>query len=207
MTKMMRNTMYGQKNHATVISIASDVFTVSTPEGSFKALKAFSCLVAPKISDEVVIYRDDEQNVYITDILIRHDNRHIEIVAKDGLSIKTEDANLDLSSRRSITLNAAHSLDAFAEKANVVISKVSFLTRLVAFKSERLKVITSMYQGAIDHFHLKSDSMTRHVSGHEELQCDSSRKVVKGSDIYSVKESITIAEGQVKIDAEQINMG
>lgn len=207
MTKMMRNTMYGQKNRATVIAIASDVFTVSTPEGSFKALKAFSCLVEPKISDEVVIYRDDEQNVYITDILIRHDNRHIEIVAKDGLSIKTEDANLDLSSRRSITLNAAQSLDAFAEKANVVISKVSFLTRLVAFKSERLKVITSMYQGTIDHFHLKCDSLTKHVSGHEELQCDSSRKVVKGSDIYSVKESITIAEGQVKIDADQINMG
>ena len=49
--------------------------------------------------------------------------------------------------------------------------------------------------------------LQRHVSGHEELQCNSSRKIVKESDLYNVNESITIAGGQVKIDADQINMG
>jgi hypothetical protein len=139
--------------------------------------------------------------------LVRHERAPIEIIAQDGLSIQTKDADLNLSSRHNITLNASRSLDAYAEKANVIVSKVRFLTRLVVFKSETLKVITSLYHGAIDNFHLKSKRVTRYVSGHEELQCNSSRKIVKESDIYSVKESITIAEGQVKIDAEQINMG
>ena len=207
MTKIIRNTMYGQKNCATVTAIESDSFMVSTEDANFTAHKAFSCLVMPKLLDEVVIYRDDQQNVYITDILRRQERSPIEILAKDGLNIKTENADLNLSSKRNIRLNAAQSLDAFSEKANIVISKVRFLTQLVIFKSETLKVITSLYQGVIDNFHLKSDSVTRHVNGHEELQCTSSRKIVKESDIYSVKESITIAEGQVKIDAEQINMG
>ena len=207
MTKMMNNTMYGQKNCATVTAIVTDGFIVSTEGADFTARKAFSCLVEPKISDDVLIYRDDQQNLYITDILHRPEPSVIEILAKDGLNIKTENADLNLSSKQNIRLNAARSLDAFSEKANVVISKVHFLTQRVTFKSETLKVITSLYQGVIDNFNLKSKSVTRYVDGHEELQCTSSRKIVKGSDIYSVKESITIAEGQVKIDAEQINMG
>jgi len=207
MTKMMKNTMYGEKNCATVTEVGTDYFMVTAEGVSIKAHKAFSCLVEPKVSDEVVIYRDDRHKLYITDILHRPEPSAIEILAKDGLHIKTADADLDLSSGQDIRLNASRALDAYAEKANVVVSKVRFLTRLVTFRSETLRVITTLYHGVIDDLHLKSKHVTRFVSGHEELQCDSSRKIVKESDIYSVKESITIAEGQVKIDAEQINMG
>jgi hypothetical protein len=45
------------------------------------------------------------------------------------------------------------------------------------------------------------------VDGHVENQMKSSRRIVKGSDIHQVQESITISKGEIKIDAPQINMG
>jgi uncharacterized protein DUF3540 len=197
MTKIISNSMYGDKFCATVTSVDSDSFIVSNEYASFKAKKGVSCLVEPKISDEVLLYKADEENIYITDILARHDSAPVEIIAKDGISIKAQN----------ITLNANESLNSFAYEANIVISKVSFLTKIATLKSETLNVIASMYQGAIDNIHMKSESVTRHVNGHEELQCNSSRKIVKESDVYNVNDSITIAGGQVKIDADQINMG
>ncbi|NOR58185.1 MAG: DUF3540 domain-containing protein [Sulfurimonas sp.] len=197
MTKIISNSMYGDKFCATVTSMDSDSFVVSNEYASFKAKKGVSCLVEPKISDEVLLYKADEENIYITDVLARHDISPIEIIAKDGISIKA----------KNITLNANESLNSFADEANIVISKVNFLTKIATLKSETLNVIASMYQGAIDNLHMKSESVTRHVNGHEELQCNSSRKIVKESDVYNVNDSITIAGWQVKIDADQINMG
>lgn len=207
MTKIISNSMYGDKFSATITSIDSGDFIVSNEYASFKAKKALSCLVEPKNSDIVLLYKVDEENIFITDILARNESSYLEIIATDGMSIKTQSGDLNLSSDTNITINANESLNTFADEANIVISKVSFLTKISTLKSETLNIIASMYQGAFDHFHMKSESVTKHVSGHEELQCNSSRKIVNESDIYNVKDSILIANGQVKIDADQINMG
>jgi len=197
MTKVMTNLMYGDKFSATITSVNADEFIVSSGNAIFRAKKALSCLAEPKISDKVLLYKIDEEEIFITDILERYNSASVEIIAKESINIKAQN----------ITLNANESLNTFADKANVVISKVSFLTKIASLKSETLNIISSMYQGVIDHLHMKNESTTRHVSGHEELQCNSSRKIVKESDVYNVKESITTADGQVKIDASQINMG
>lgn len=207
MTKIMTNAMYGERFSAIITGEELGYYVVVTEFASFKAQKAFSCLVEPKINDKVMLLKADEQDLYITDILTRSDEGSMEIVAKDGMSIKTQNGDLNLSSENNITLNATESLNGFADEANVVISKLSFLTKLATLKSDTLNIIASIYQGAIDNLHLNSENVVRHVSQHEEVQCNSSRKIVKESDIYNVKESITIAEGQVKIDAQQINMG
>jgi len=207
MTKIISNTMYGNKFCATITATESDSFIVSNEYATFKAKKALSCLIEPKIYDTVILYKKDETNIYITDVLERAGSSVIEIIAKDGLNIKTQNGDLNLLSDTNISLNASESLNGFADEANIVIAQVSFLAKIVSFKSKTLNVIASAYQGAIDNFHMKSQSVTRHVDGHEELQCNSSRKIVKESDIYNVNESIIVAKGQVKIDADQINMG
>ena len=110
MTKIISNSMYGDKFCATIISMDSDGFVVSNEYASFRAKKAVSCLVEPKISDEVLLYKADEESIYITDILARHESVAIEIIAKDGISVKAQN----------ITLNANESINSFADEANML---------------------------------------------------------------------------------------
>ena len=207
MTKIISNSMYGNKSCATIIGVERHGFIVSDDNVTFTVKKAFSCLIEPQVSDIVVLYKKDENSTFITDILERTNVGVMEIIAKDGLTLQTQNGDLNLSSSANISISADDTLNSFAYKANVVIDTVSFLTKVTTLKAQTLNVIASAYHGVIDHLHMKNESVVQHIEGHEELQCHSSRKIVKESDIYNVNESITVAKGQVKIDAEQINMG
>lgn len=221
MTKMISNSMYGNKISAIITDICTrgnrpvmpkdskySAIVTDISDNSFelydgsikcKALKAVSCLIEPKIGDEVLLFNSVKSGLYITDILSTKIDSAIEIVAKNGMSIKTKDSSLSLVSDNAILVNA--------NEANVVITKVNFLTKITTFKSETLNIISSFYNGIIEHFNMKNESATHRVSGHNELQCNSSRKIVKHSDITNVKDSVLIAHAQVKIDADKINMG
>jgi len=182
---------------ARVQRVEDDCFVVVNDNISLKAKKAFSCLVEPLLQDRVMLCMDGE-DVYITDILERKKNFGVDIVAKNGINIIAKDGD--------ITLNTQHSINSFAQKANVVISEVSFLAKVVTMKSKAINIVASAYQGFIDSVILRHKSLDKFVDGHEEHQSISSRRVIKGSDIHQVQESITLVKGQMKIDAQQINM-
>ncbi len=181
---------------AKIVAVSQDVFVCQNDNKTYKAKKAFSCLVKPQKNDTVLLYQDDE-SLYITDILQRKESTHIDIVA----------SSIRLVSESDITLEAKRGINGFAKEAKVVISEVSFLSQLLTMQSEIYNSVVTTFQGFIENLSMKNRSVTQQVEEHIELQCGSSRKVVKGSDIYSVKEQVTIADGQIKIDADQINMG
>jgi len=184
--------------NAVVQTIEMDSFVVANKDISLRAKKAFSCLVEPQIDDKVLVCIDNDA-VYITAILERQGSASVDIVAKNGVNIIVDDGD--------ITLNAQHSINSFASHANIVISEVSFLTKIATVKSQAISLISSTYQGFIDSVVLRHKSLDKFVDGHEEHQSTSSRRIIKGSDIHQVEESITLVKGQMKIDASQINMG
>jgi len=183
--------------NAIVTKVEEDTFSVANNSISLRAKKAFSCLVEPLVGDKVSISVDGD-NMYIIAILERKLDRGVDIIAKNGVNIIAQDGD--------ITLNAQHSINSFASKANIVISEVSFLTQITTIKSHAINLVSSTYQGFIDNVILRHKSLNKFVDGHEEHQSKSSRRVIKGSDIHQVKESITTVDGQMKIDAKLINM-
>ncbi len=180
-----------------VTKIEEDIFSVLNNGILLTAKKAFSCLVEPLVDDKVSLSVDGE-DIYIIAILERKENLSVDIVVKNGINIIAEDGD--------ITLNTEQSINSFASKANIVISEVSFLSKIVALKSEAINTIASTYQGFIDSVTLRHKSLNKFVDGHEEHQSISSRRVIKGSDIHQVEESVTLVKGQMKIDASLINM-
>lgn len=177
--------------------IDSDIFLVINNGISLRAKKAFSCLVEPLVDDKVSLCIDDE-DIFIIAILERKDDLGIDIVAKNGIKILAKEGD--------ITLNAENSINSFANKANIVISEVSFLSKIATLKSETISIIASSYQGFMDFVTLKHKSLDKFVDGHEEHQSSSSRRIIKGSDIHHVEESITLVDGQMKIDAKLVNI-
>jgi hypothetical protein len=191
---------------ATIQSIESGTFIILIGDVPLSAKKATSCLIEPELHDKVSVYFD-EFNLYITNILDRYEDSNLKIIAKNGLDISTSNGNLNFSSDADIHINSKNTLYTFAKNANVVISEVNFLADIVSITSKTLNLIVTTYKGIIDSFNMQNKSVIHYTDGHEEHSCDSSRKIVKNSDIKQVKNSILMAEDQVKIDAEQINMG
>ena len=181
-----------------VQEVELEVFRVSSNGISLKAKKAFSCLVEPMVDDKVSLSVDDE-HIYIIAILEREKEGSLDIVVKNGINIIAKEGD--------ITLQAEESINSFSQKANIVISEVSFLSTIVTLKSKTVNIISDVYHGIMDKVMLKHKSLEKFVDGHEEHQSSSSRRVIQGSDIHQVQESITTVDGQMKIDAQLINMG
>ncbi len=199
MNKLMSSIMPKYSTLCGVVKeIDLDIYVVTNSDISLKAKKAISCLIEPKMGDKVVLFMDDKE-IYITTVLETKENATLEIVAKNDINIRSKNGD--------ITLNAEQSINSFAQKANIVIEEVSVLSAIATLKADTISVIASVYQGLIDSVTLRYKTLNKSVDGHEEHQSISSRRVIKGSDIHQVDESITIAKGQVKIDAQQINMG
>jgi hypothetical protein len=199
MNKLMSSVLpINSTTNAIVQKIEQDSYVVMINGISQRAKKAFSCLVEPMLGDKVMLSRDDE-NLYIIHILERKEGLGLDIVSKYGINIKAKDGD--------ITLDTQKTINGFAEKANIVISEVSFLSKLATFKSKSINIIASTYNGVIDSINLRHKTLHKFVDGHEEHQSLSSRRVIKGSDIHHVEESITIVEGQMKIDASLVNIG
>ncbi len=175
-----------------------DFFIVTVNGISQRAKKAFSCLVEPMVDDKVMLSLDGE-NLYIIYILERNEGLGVEIVSKYGISITAQEGN--------ITLNTQKTINSFADKANIVISEVNFLTKIATLKSKTINIIASTYQGVMDSVTLRHKTLHKFVDGHEEHQSASSRRIIKGSDIHHVEESITTVKGQMKIDASLVNIG
>jgi len=184
--------------HGVVKDVDGDTYVIVSKEITLKAKKAFSCLLTPVLKDKVLVSVSHE-SVYITAILERDEESTLDIVAKGGINIVSQEGD--------ITFNAEESLNAFASKSNVVISEVSFLSNITNIKAQTINVISSIYQGFIDKVSLRYKSVDKIVEGHEENQSLSSRRIVKGTDIHQVQESITSVKGQMKVDASIINMG
>ena len=183
--------------NARVKEINQKSITVQNKQVSLQAKKATSCLIEPHIGDKVLLCIDGE-DVYILAILEQATDAPLEIVTEQSLSIQSNSGD--------ITLNAQESLNAFAQNATVVISKVSLLSKVVTLKSKAINTIATTYQGFIESVTTRHKNLITSVESHEEHQSGSSRRVISGSDIHQVQESITTAQGQVKIDAAQINI-
>jgi len=189
MNKIMSSIISGtQLITASVEKVEDGCYTIKNNQISLKAKKAISCMVEPALGDKVMACEDGE-DVYIVSVL--------ESLGLSVVNITADDINL----------NAQNSINSFAQKANIVIPQMSVLTKLLSLKSQTISAVSCVYNGIIDSLTLKNKDVHHMVDGHMENQMGSSRRVVKGSDIHQVQESITISKGQIKIDAQQINMG
>ena len=172
---------------ATIKSIEKETYKVQTDHITLKAKKATGCMVDLFIGDKVLISQDKDE-VYILFVLESKNPQNVAIVADN------------------ITLHAHNTINSFAKKATVVIPEVSFVSKLLSLKSHAVTLVCDAYSAMIDTFTMKNKEQHTIVEGHMETQMRSSRRVVDGSDIHQIEESITISKGQVKIDAEQVNI-
>jgi len=182
-------------------------FIVTSDQGIINAGVAVSCLVTPEPGDVVLISTDESGCSYVLSILGRPQRaqKGTELSFEGDLSIMVHGGRMSLASEDSLAL-ASKDFELTASEARVTIEKASFFGRLVENNIERIRVVADTMDSIIRRAVQRFTSSYRYVEEHEEIQSASTRMIVDGTLTMHTKNTMHIAEGQIKIDAEQIHL-
>jgi len=182
-------------------------FIVTSDRGIIEVSVAVSCLVTPHVGDVVLFSLDESGASYILSILERPERaqRGTELAFDGDLSIRVEGGSMSLASDEGLSL-ASRDFELSAEKGRVTIEKTSFFGRVVENNIERIKVVAEAMDSIVRRAVQRFTSSYRYVEEHEEVQSASTRMIVDGTLTMHTKNTMHVAEGHVKIDAEQIHL-
>ncbi len=182
-------------------------FVVTSEQGIVNAGVAVSCLVTPEPGDVVLISMDESGCSYVLSILERSKRaqKGTELSFDGDLSVRVNGGRMSLASDESLSF-ASKDFELTAGKGRVTIEKVSFFGRLVESNIEKIKVVAETLDSIVRRAVQRFTSTYRYVEEHEEVQSASTRMIVDGTLTMHTKNTMHIAEGHVKIDAEQIHL-
>ncbi|MBP1749647.1 MAG: hypothetical protein H6Q52_2186 [Deltaproteobacteria bacterium] len=183
-------------------------FAVTSDRGPINANVAVSCLVEPQRGDTVLVSVDDTGCSYILSILERDEDsrRKTQLSFEGDVSVAVRDGSISIASDETIAL-ASKNFELSAHEGRVCLEKTSFFGNLVESNIARIRIVADSLDSIVRRAVQRFKSTYRYVEEHEEVQSASTRMIVDGTLTMHTKNTMHIAEGHVKIDAEQIHLG
>jgi hypothetical protein len=201
-------------DYAVVISGEGRDLIVQTAGERVRARKAAGCLLAPEIGDQVLISVDRFGRSYVLAVLERSDGIENRLclsgptrleVARGDLTL-TADQGLGLISPARIALASAE-LSVHAAHAEIGVEETNMTGGSLNATIARIRTVAGSMDSFVKQMVQRMSSCFRYVREHDETQAASARQLVEGTLTVQTGNSVHLAEGHVKIDAEQIHLG
>lgn len=201
--------------YAAVASVNGPALVVETPAGQMQARKAVSCLLAPEPRDQVLVSVDRFGRAYVLAVLARPDalaENRLSLTGPTRLSVTGGDLilsaenGIDLTSPAHLSLAAAD-LNVHAGRAEIGLVETDFTGNALRAHIARIRIVARSVDSFVNNWVQRMTSCFRYVREHDETQAASSRQLVEGTLTVQTGNSVHLAEGHVKIDAEQIHLG
>ena len=193
-----------------------DGWIVSTQSHMYSAQKAAGCLLLPEPGDVVLLSLDDEGVCFVLSVLERGGEKPVKNrIAIDGstdlhvqhgdLSI-TSDRDINLASDKNITC-ITDRITIQAQKGRAVLKHMTVLGQVLINQAQKIKSIAGSAEYMYKRLTQRLGNSYRYVAEHDEIQSNTTRRVVE--DLMTVQTGNTchLAEETIKIDAEHINLG
>lgn len=201
--------------YAVVDSATDGHLFVQTPNGRVRARKAASCLLAPVTGDQVLLSEDNFGRAYILAVLERPDDLTENRLTLDGPThLVVNDGDLTLSAEKGVTMaSPAHvalsaaELQVHAARADIGLEETTVAGTSLNASFERIRTVARSMDSFIRSWVQRMSSCFRYVREVDETQAASARQLVEGTLTVQTGNSVHMAEGHIKIDAEQIHLG
>lgn len=201
--------------YATVDQVRGGLITVLPPGGRVTARRAASCLLAPEPGDRALLSLDGEGQAFVLAVLERAAPGSEQRLVLDGparlevpagaLTVTARDG-LDLASPSRLSL-AAPELSVSADRAEAGLGETRLTGTGLEARLDRITVLARTLDSFVTRCVRRMVSSFRFVQEHDESQAGSARKLVEGTLTVQTGNSVHTAEGQLKLDAEQIHLG
>jgi hypothetical protein len=223
----MKNTLVSKRpgtdadiglQYATITGRADQWYFLSgTAPAAERALRADSCLIEPEQGDTVLVCAGSGMGAvpvsYILAVLVRADKSGAQLVLPGGVAIGAEHGKLTLSAEQ-VELNGRDSVSLQAPKVAVaaVAGEMRFHTLSTSAKQveSHFGAVTMLAQSinsSVGRLVQKAKNSFRWTENLDETRAG--RVSLQVEDRYSLKakHASVIADGQVKIDGEKIDLG
>ncbi|MDR1311297.1 MAG: DUF3540 domain-containing protein [Burkholderiaceae bacterium] len=187
---------------ATVREVTKDACVVEMDAAVYSTMPAASCLLQPQAGDEVLLSALPDGRLFILSILTRSDTP-AALCFPFGVSLKA-DLPIRLESATELSLDAPTSALTTGE-LTVQAGEIRAMAGSCSLLAKTVKTAGQVLENCFDRFRGHFNSSCRLVSGHDDVQAESSRLAshtvqVQADNIHQTASSL------VRIDAEQIHI-
>lgn len=202
---------------ATVTGQADKWIFLDSAEGNDRALRADSCLIAPECGDTVLVCRGVTVGVtsvpYILAVLSRAHSSHGVLALPGGAAITAGDGKLSFTASQ-ISLEGGQSVSVSAPQVEMkaIEGDMQFVNLRTSIKDLRgvLGSVTTVAQSinsTVGRLLQKATNSFRWTENLDETRAGRMRLQVAERFHLKSKHTSMISEGQVRIDAEKIDLG
>jgi len=204
--------------YATVTGRAEKWFFLSTADMTVsRALRADSCLIEPDCGDTVLVCKGGAMGTntvsYILAVLVRAETASATLILPGGVGLSTERGALQVNAAR-VELNASEALAMHAPTIAMtgLSGDIKFhrLTSSIQELQARLGAVSTIAQSVtstVGRLVQKARDSFRWTENVDETRAGRMRVQVEERFHLSAKHATLLAEGQVKIDGEKIDLG
>jgi len=193
-----------------------DRFIVAGAFGEYRASTAVSCLVTPRVGDEVLTARHGVRDGYILSVLTRGGEAPAgtELTFDGPLCLRVENGPMSLLADEGIAIASPQEIAMTSEKmriqakrADVTVECLSVLGGFLHSRIKEMKIVSGRVEEIVQRLTQRLTDAFRFVKDHEEVQTGSTRYLVEENLTMHAKNTMHVAEEMVTINAEQINLG
>ncbi|WP_277187860.1 DUF3540 domain-containing protein [Caballeronia sp. BR00000012568055] len=201
--------------YATVTGRAGPWYFLSAADGSAeRALRADSCLIAPDCGDSVLVCRGGANvAAYVLAVLARAVPNSAELLLPGGVALHAEQGGLRIDAAR-IGMNATGEVSIGAPRVAVegVVGEMAFdrMNASIRETDARLGIVRTVAQqvtSTVGRLVQKARTSFRWTEDIDETRAGRVRMQVEERLHITAQHASVLAEGQVRIDGEKIDLG
>jgi len=189
-------------------------FRIAAGDRHYAATRAFSCVITPRVGDIVLFSFDAGQQCHILSIIERPGASDAHLDFPGDVTLGTRSGQLSIHSGQDINLvsrrgisQVAESYTLAAKKALLSIDDITAVGSTLVSKIGHLRTIADKVETVATHWLQKLKHSFREVEGVDQLKTRDAIHTVENLHSLRTRQSVVLAEKDIRMDAERIHMG
>jgi hypothetical protein len=198
----------------TVVAVEGGSLSVQTESGTYRARRAFSCLVEPMEGDVVLLNGLPDGACYVLAILEREADAPARLVADGDLEVRLPQGRFVVAAQEGVDLLSAQQVSVTANEVrvtaaegHVVVSQLSVLGSFVKAEFDKIKVLAESCDSVFDRLLQRVKRSYRFVSEHDQVRAAQLDYSAENNASLRGSNTLITAKDLVKVDGEQIHLG
>jgi len=198
-----------------VVALRADgSIAVRTGNGDHEARRALSCLVAPEVSDLVLVALSPTEGAFVLAVLKRESGAATALAVDGDLEVRLTSGRFRVAAQEGVELVSARTvsvvaagLDLNAGEGNVVLQRLSFLGDAVRAEIDRVRLIAGRFDSVLERLSQRVKRSYRTVEEMDQLRAERIDYTAEKTMSLHAEHTLVTADELVKLDGEQIHLG
>ena len=189
-------------------------FVVRSASGDYRAKRATSCLVEPRVDDLVLVAATPRGVCYVLAVLEREAGAPTKLVAEGDLEVAASHGSVSIVGADGVSVVSRKALEFVAARVSlkalegsVVIEQLAIAGRQLGLDVERIKALAVSFDSVVERVSQRVKRSYRMVEESDHVRAERIDYAAKRTMNLHGENAVVTADHVVKVDGEQILVG